>query len=198
MGKFKFLLPVVLVLTMADKDVSATDLENTILMDLKNGQVVIEMLPEFAPKHVERIKELVRQEFYDGVVFHRVIEGFMAQGGDPTGGSPGGPGYNFENEFHPEALHDGPGILSMANKGMINGRGTNGSQFFITFKETRFLDGYELDGTQKDCQVPGTSCHSVFGRVVEGMDIVNAISVRDPNTATTPGDVIKTIKINER
>ena len=83
-------------------------------------------------------------------------------------------------------------------KGMINGRGTNGSQFFITFKETRFLDGYELDGTQKDCQVPGTSCHSVFGRVVEGMDIVNAISVRDPNTATTPGDVIKTIKINER
>ena len=122
----------------------------------------------------------------------------MAQGGDPTEGSPGGPGYNFENEFHPEALHDGPGILSMANKGIIDGQGTNGSQFFITLKETHFLDGYELDGTSKDCQIPGTSCHSVFGKVVQGMDIVNAISVRDPNTATTPGDVIRTIKINER
>ena len=99
MGNLKILLPVVLILTMADKDVAATDLENTILMDLKNGQVVIEMLPEFAPKHVERIKELVRQEFYDGVVFHRVIEGFMAQGGDPTGTGTGGSGQNLDAEF---------------------------------------------------------------------------------------------------
>ena len=162
------------------------------------GEFTVDLYEKFTPLTVNNFVFLSREGYYDGVTFHRVIEGFMAQGGDPTGGSPGGPGYNFENEFHPEALHDGPGILSMANKGMINGRGTNGSQFFITFKETRFLDGYELDGTQKDCQVPGTSCHSVFGRVVEGMDIVNAISVRDPNTATTPGDVIKTIKINER
>ena len=112
MGNLKILLPVVLILTMADKDVAATDLENTILMDLKNGQVVIEMLPEFAPKHVERIKELVRQEFYDGVVFHRVIEGFMAQGGDPTGTGTGGSGQNLDAEFS-DARHV-RGTLSMA------------------------------------------------------------------------------------
>ena len=99
MGKLRFLLPVVLILMMADKNVVATDLENTLLMDLKDGQVVIEMLPDFAPKHVARIKELVRQKFYDGVVFHRVIEGFMAQGGDPTGTGTGGSGQNLDAEF---------------------------------------------------------------------------------------------------
>ena len=158
------------------------------------GEFTVDLYEKLTPITVNNFVFLSREGYYDEVTFHRVIAGFMAQGGE----SPGGPGYNFENEFHPQALHNGPGILSMANKGIINGQGTNGSQFFITFKETHFLDGYELDGTPKDCQVPGTSCHSVFGRVVEGMDIVNAISVRDPNTATTPGDVIRTIKINER
>ena len=154
MGKFKFLLPVVLVLTMADKDVAATDLENTILMDLKNGQVVIEMLPEFAPKHVERIKELVRQEFYDGVVFHRVIEGFMAQGGDPTGTGTGGSGQNLDAEFS-DARHV-RGTLSMARSQNPN---SADSQFFICFADTPHLDGQ----------------YTVWGRVVEGMEFVDQI-----------------------
>jgi peptidylprolyl isomerase len=139
---------------MADKDVAATDLENTILMDLKNGQVVIEMLPEFAPKHVERIKELVRQEFYDGVVFHRVIEGFMAQGGDPTGTGTGGSGQNLDAEFS-DARHV-RGTLSMARSQNPN---SADSQFFICFADTPHLDGQ----------------YTVWGRVVEGMEFVDQI-----------------------
>jgi|TARA_B100001123_G_scaffold104714_1_gene121465 peptidylprolyl isomerase len=154
MGNLKILLPVVLILTMADKDVAATDLENTILMDLKNGQVVIEMLPEFAPKHVERIKELVRQEFYDGVVFHRVIEGFMAQGGDPTGTGTGGSGQNLDAEFS-DARHV-RGTLSMARSQNPN---SADSQFFICFADTPHLDGQ----------------YTVWGRVVEGMEFVDQI-----------------------
>ena len=154
MGNLKILLPVVLILTMADKDVAATDLENTILMDLKNGQVVIEMLPEFAPKHVERIKELVRQEFYDGVVFHRVIEGFMAQGGDPTGTGTGGSGKNLDAEFS-DAKHV-RGTLSMARSQNPN---SADSQFFICFADTPHLDGQ----------------YTVWGRVVEGMEFVDQI-----------------------
>ena len=154
MGNLKILLPVVLILTMADKDVAATDLENTILMDLKNGQVVIEMLPEFAPNHVERIKELVRQEFYDGVVFHRVIEGFMAQGGDPTGTGTGGSGKNLDAEFS-DARHV-PGTLSMARAQNPN---SADSQFFICFADTPHLDGQ----------------YTVWGRVVEGMEFVDQI-----------------------
>ena len=154
MGNLKILLPVVLILTMADKDVAATDLENTILMDLKNGQVVIEMLPEFAPKHVERIKELGRQEFYDGVVFHRVIEGFMAQGGDPTGTGTGGSGKNLDAEFA-DARHV-RGTLSMARSQNPN---SADSQFFICFADTPHLDGQ----------------YTVWGRVVEGMEFVDQI-----------------------
>jgi peptidylprolyl isomerase len=172
MGKFKFLLPVVLVLTMADKDVSATDLENTILMDLKNGQVVIEMLPEFAPKHVERIKELVRQEFYDGVVFHRVIEGFMAQGGDPTGTGTGGSGKNLDAEFS-DAEHV-RGTLSMARSQNPN---SADSQFFICFADTPHLNGQ----------------YTVWGRVVEGMEFVDQIKRGDGanGVVSDPDKIIK-------
>ena len=138
---------------------------------------------------------LANEGFYDGVTFHRVLEGFMAQTGDPTGTGGGGPGYRFDNEFHPELRHDGPGALSMANAGMRDGKGTNGSQFFITFRNTSFLDGYESDGTAKDCAARGVSCHSVFGKVVEGMDVVMGISLRDPRSASTPGDAIKTVSI---
>ena len=172
MGKFKFLLPVVLVLTMADKDVSATDLDNTILMDLKNGQVVIEMLPEFAPKHVERIKELVRQEFYDGVVFHRVIEGFMAQGGDPTGTGTGGSGKNLDAEFS-DAQHV-RGTLSMARSQNPN---SADSQFFICFADTPHLNGQ----------------YTVWGRVVEGMEFVDQIKRGDGanGMVSDPDKIIK-------
>jgi peptidylprolyl isomerase/peptidyl-prolyl cis-trans isomerase B (cyclophilin B) len=120
----------------------------------------------------------------------------MAQTGDPTGTGSGGPGYKFDNEFHTDLRHSGPGILSMANSGFRGGRGTNGSQFFITFVPTPNLDGLLPDGSPKDCS--RESCHSVFGRVVGGMDVVEGISVRNPSTATTPGDAIRTISIEER
>ena len=172
MGNLKILLPVVLILTMADKGVAATDLENTILMDLKNGQVVIEMLPEFAPKHVERIKELVRQEFYDGVVFHRVIEGFMAQGGDPTGTGTGGSGQNLDAEFS-DARHV-RGTLSMARSQNPN---SADSQFFICFADTPHLDGQ----------------YTVWGRVVEGMEFVDQIKRGSGGNgmASDPDKIIK-------
>nr|WP_042295940.1 peptidylprolyl isomerase [Nonlabens ulvanivorans] len=104
--------------------------------------------------------------YYDGLTFHRVIPDFMVQGGDPQGSGAGGPGYKFDDEFHPELRHDGPGVLSMANAGP----GTNGSQFFITHVETAWLDDK----------------HTVFGKVVEGQDVVDAIA---------QGDSIETVEI---
>ena len=173
------------------------DYSAVFVMD-KGGEFEIDLYEKLTPITVNNFVFLSKDGYYDGVTFHRVIEGFMAQGGDPTDGNPGNAGYYFENEFHPDALHDSEGVISMANKTVINGKGTNGTQFFITFKETRFLDGFDMNGTPKNCSVPGTSCHSVFGKVTKGMDVVNNISIRDPNVASSPGDVIKTIRIIER
>ena len=136
---------------------------------------------------------LAREGYYDGVTFHRVIANFMAQTGDPTGTGSGGPGYRFESELTPNRRHDGPGVLSMANSG---GTKTNGSQFFITFKETGSLDGYNPDGTPKKCEEKGVSCHTVFGKVIKGMGVVTNITIRDP-TAAGAGDVLKTVTITE-
>ena len=159
------------------------------------GQFTAELYAKEAPNTINSFVFLAREGFYNGVTFHRVIAEFMAQGGDPTGKGTGGPGYQFDNEVTPLRRHDSPGILSMANSGVKNGKGTNGSQFFITFIPTPFLDGYNADGSAKDCSQE--SCHTVFGRVIEGMDVVNSISIRDPGTARTPGDAIATIIIKE-
>ena len=162
-----------------------TNYTATIEME-KGGKIAIGLFPKEAPKTVNNFVFLAREGFYDGVTFHRVIADFMAQGGDPSGSGRGGPGYTFENEFSPLRRHDGPGVVSMANKGLSGGQATNGSQFFITFVATGHLDGLNPDGSTKDCE--NSSCHSVFGEVTGGMDVVNSIA---------QGDVIKRITIKE-
>jgi len=143
----------------------------------ERGDFVIELFADKAPKTVNNFVFLSREKFYDGVTFHRVIKGFMAQGGDPTGTGTGGPGYKFADEFHLSLRHDGPGILSMANAGP----GTNGSQFFITHGATPHLDNK----------------HTVFGKVTKGMDVVLSIPERDPSRAREAGTKITTIEITE-
>ena len=142
-----------------------------------DGDVVIELFADKAPRTVNNFVFLARDGYYDGVTFHRVIHGFMAQGGDPTGTGRGGPGYKFDDEFHPSLRHDKPGILSMANAGP----GTNGSQFLITYVATPHLDDR----------------HTVFGRVIQGMDVVEAIPERDPMRATEPGLAMNSVVISE-
>ena len=161
----------------------------------KGGTILLELYSNKVPNTVNNFVFLANNGFYDGVTFHRVIPDFMAQTGDPTGTGTGGPGYQFDNEFHPDLSHNAKGILSMANSGVQNGKGTNGSQFFITHVPTEFLDGFNPDGTEKDCRYD--SCHSVFGKVIDGIDIFDSISTRDPGTATTSGDIIKTITIQK-
>ena len=161
-------------------------------------EFVIELFADKVPVTVNNFVFLARQGYYDGITFHRVIPGFMAQAGDPTGTGTGGPGYTFDDEFHPDLSHDVPGTLSMANAGIRNGHGTNGSQFFITFTETPHLDGLNPNGTPKDCTPRDVSCHSVFGRVTDGLDAVLEISPRDPRTARVPGDRIESVTITER
>ena len=141
--------------------VRAATLENTIYLDLKDGRVVIELWPDVAPKHVERIKALARQKFYDGVVFHRVIDGFMAQTGDPTGTGMGGSELpdlpaEFNSAFHVE------GTLSMARSSSPD---SANSQFFICFAPAPFLDGQ----------------YTAWGKVVDGMELVHRIKKGDSN-----------------
>ncbi len=136
-------------------------------MTTNKGVIRIELFDDKTPKTVANFEKLAGDGFYDGLSFHRVIDDFMVQGGCPQGTGSGGPGYQFEDEFHPELKHDTPGILSMAN----SGPGTNGSQFFITHVPTPHLDGM----------------HSVFGKVLDdGQDVVNAI---------VQGDKIETLVI---
>ena len=142
---------------------------------MEKSCIVIELLSKDAPKTVNNFVFLAREGFYDGTTFHRVIPGFMAQGGDPKGTGTGGPGYKFADEFS-ENGHE-RGVISMANAGP----NTNGSQFFITFAPQLHLDGK----------------HSVFGKVIEGMDVADNITPRDPSRATTPGDQVLSIRIEE-
>ncbi len=163
----------------------------------KGDKFEVELYADKVPMTVNNFVFLAREGYYDGVTFHRVLANFMAQSGDPTGTGTGGPGYRFDNEFHPDLRHDSEGIMSMANAGERNGSGTNGSQFFITFRAVTQLDGLNPDGSPKSCSASGVSCHSVFGKVSSGMDVVNGITLRDPSTATSEGDVVTSIKIVE-
>jgi cyclophilin family peptidyl-prolyl cis-trans isomerase len=141
------------------------------------GVITLSLHAKKAPRTVNNFVFLAREGFYDGVIFHRVIEKFMAQGGDPTGTGTGGPGYTFGDEFDPSLKHDGPGVLSMANAGP----GTNGSQFFITHVATPWLDGK----------------HSIFGRLTDGLDVLMSIPPRDPGKAGAPAVAIRTVEIVE-
>jgi cyclophilin family peptidyl-prolyl cis-trans isomerase len=143
----------------------------------EKGTVRIRLFATEAPETVNNFVFLAREGYFDGTTFHRVIEGFMAQGGDPTGTGTGGPGYRIRDEFHPDLRHDRPGILSMANRGP----NTGGSQFFITHVPTPWLDDR----------------HAVFGEVVEGMEVVNALRERDPQSDREPGDRIERVEIEE-
>jgi len=131
----------------------------TIEIKTSKGTIQIELYAEKTPKTCGNFEKLAGDGFYDGLVFHRVLPDFMIQGGCPEGSGTGGPGYNFEDEFHDDLKHDGPGVLSMAN----SGPNSNGSQFFITHVATPWLDGK----------------HSVFGRVIQGQDVVDAIEQGD-------------------
>ena len=148
---FTFLMTGILTMT---SETSATDLENTLYLDLKNGRVTIGLRPDLAPKHVTRIKQLVREGFYDGLKFHRVIPGFMAQGGDPSGNGTGGSGVNIDAEFSKEPHVRG--ILSMARSSDPN---SADSQFFIVFADAPHLDGQ----------------YTVWGKVTDGMKFVSKI-----------------------
>jgi peptidylprolyl isomerase len=147
-------------------------LENTLYLDLKDGRVIIKMRPDLAPNHVARIKELVAEGFYDGIVFHRVIEGFMAQTGDPTGTGSGGSGKNLDAEFSLE--NHKRGTLSMARAQSPN---SADSQFFIVFDDSSFLDNQ----------------YTVWGEVTEGMDFVDMIKkgAAGSGTVNEPDKIIK-------
>jgi cyclophilin family peptidyl-prolyl cis-trans isomerase len=143
----------------------------------KGGEFVIQLFPDKAPRTVNSFVFLAREKYFDRTTFHRVLDGFMAQGGDPTGTGMGGPGYEFINEDS-DLTFDKPGVVAMANAG----RDTNGSQFFITFGPTPQLNGG----------------YTIFGQVISGMEVVNGITRRDPQQYPDyDGDVIDSITINE-
>ncbi|GAA3443216.1 peptidylprolyl isomerase [Planomonospora venezuelensis] len=152
-------------------------------LNTNRGTVKVQLFPDHAPKTVRNFVELAEgtrewthpetgektnAKLYDGTIFHRVIDGFMIQGGDPLGQGVGGPGYKFDDEIHPDLYFNRPYLLAMANAGIQMGRGTNGSQFFITVVPTPHLNGK----------------HTIFGEVVEGQDVVDAIA----KTPTARGD----------
>ena len=169
----------------------------TATLTTSQGTITIRLFPDYAPKTVRNFVELAeggrewtdpttgqvtKDKLYDGTIFHRVISQFMIQGGDPLGNGTGGPGYQFDDEIHPDLTFDRPYLLAMANSGIRGGRGTNGSQFFITVAPTYWLNGK----------------HTIFGEVSSGKEIVDAII----NTPTRPGDrpvndvVLQSVTIN--
>jgi len=149
-------------------------------LETEKGDIVLELYSDKAPLAVNNFVFLSRQGWYDGITFHRVIPGFVAQAGDPSGTGFGGPGYAFDNEISEDLIFDAPGVLGMANAGP----GSNGSQFFITYTAVPDLDG----------------SYSIFGRVVKGMDVVESLTLRDPSQSMDlpPGDKVIRIVIEEK
>ena len=139
------------------------------------GVFEIELFEDKAPKTTKNFIDLTEKGFYDGLIFHRVIDGFMIQGGDPNGNGTGGPGYKIDDEFHKDLRHDDEGVLSMANAGP----NTGGSQFFITLAPTPWLDGH----------------HAVFGKVVKGMEVVREIGQVEVNFRDKPLEDVTMEKI---
>jgi cyclophilin family peptidyl-prolyl cis-trans isomerase len=148
--------------------------------ETEKGEFVIELFPDVAPIAVNNFVFLANEGWYDGITFHRVMEGFVAQAGDPTGTGFGGPGYAFVNETDPDVTFDAAGLVAMANAGPDS----NGSQFFITYGPTEQLNGN----------------YTIFGEVIEGMDVVRSLSPRDPSQGINlpPGDEIIKVTVEER
>jgi len=172
----RLLMASMLGILLCSGEALALDPENMLYLDLKDGRVVIELRPDLAPHHVARIKELVRQKFYDGIAFHRVIEGFMAQTGDPRGDGTGGSGQKLKAEFSSEPHMRG--TLSMAR---AQSPDSADSQFFICFAPAPFLDGQ----------------YTVWGKVISGMDFVDKIKKGSSsrNGSVTDPDRIVTLRV---
>ena len=149
--------------------------ERKIQFTTNKGVFVAQMFEERAPQTTKNFIELTEKGFYDGLIFHRVIDGFMIQGGDPTGTGRGGPGYRIKDEFGEGLAHDSEGILSMANAGP----NTGGSQFFITLAPTPWLNGH----------------HAIFGKIVKGMDVVREIGSVATNFQDRPVDPVVMEKV---
>lgn len=148
---------------------------STATIETSKGTIRIQLFDDKVPVTVKNFCDLANKGFYDGLIFHRVIRDFMLQGGCPRGDGTGGPGYKFNDEFHPALRHSKPGILSMANAGP----NTNGSQFFITTVPTPWLDNR----------------HAVFGEVIEGMDVVKAIETAPTGPGDRPKETVKMTKV---
>jgi len=151
----------------------------TVTFETNHGTFTAEMFEDVAPKTAGNFLKLAREGYYDGVIFHRVISGFMIQGGDPTGTGTGGPGYNIPDEFAEGLAHTDKGTFSMAN----SGPDTGGSQFFITLAATPWLDGK----------------HPIFGKVTTGLDVVETIGVIDTKPGDRPSEdvVMEKVTVND-
>jgi len=184
------------------------DLGDGLFADIQTnkGGIIVKLEHDYTPVTVANFvtlaegtspfvsEEFKEKKYYDGLTFHRVMKDFMVQGGDPTGTGSGSPGYKFADELTDSLHHDKKGILSMANSGFK----TNGSQFFITHKATPWLDGYDENGFLRQCKNPRVACHTVFGEVVEGMDVVDSIAnveVAQPGNKPIDPVNMKTVSI---